>query len=410
MTTNQMKNSNSGVVLSDLVKAFVFLCITGTTFLGAQEHPLSNHHDEERPSYLEGVLPEARETVRIPPPPPGVAPASVRGLYMGAWTFGSERFDGLVALADTTEINSFVIDIKDVDGHLTYRSAVPIAIEIGANDQPRTRSARARLNTLREHGIYAIARIVVGQDWLLAEGKTDWAVHDSRGGFWEDRVGRKWVDVTNDSVWVYAADLASEAVLMGFSEIQFDYVRFPDEPAERMQYAVFPASGGNAERRGTIRRNLTYLRDRVHAMGVPFTIDVFGMTTSARSGMGIGQYWEDFAVLADAVLPMIYPSHYSRGDYGITFPNAEPYETVRRALLPAIERNSRLENPATIRPFLQSFSIRGVLYRAHEVREQIRAVEELGLTDWVFWNARGVYQPGSFRSSSETEIETADGS
>ncbi len=374
----------------------------------AQESANEHHHDAERPSYLEDILPAARETVRIPPPPPGATPASVRGIYLGAWTFGSERFDGLVALADTTEINAFVIDVKDATGFLTYRSAIPTAIEIGANNEPRARDVRRRLATLKEHGIYSIARIVVGKDPLLAEGKSGLAVLDSRGGLWEDRLGHKWIDAYNDSVWVYAADVAAEAILMGFDEIQFDYVRFPDEPAERMQYAIFPSAEEGLTRRAAIRKQLTYLRDRVHAMGAPFTIDVFGMTTSARGSMGIGQYWEDFIGLADAVLPMVYPSHYSRGDYGIPFPNAEPYETVRRALIPAIERSEPFENAGRIRPFLQSFSIRGVVYRAHEIREQIRAVEELGLTDWVFWNARGVYQPGSFRSNSETGVDVTE--
>lgn len=391
--------------LSLFLAALAISAFWDNSLVSAQEPSLSHHHDDERPSYLEGILPDARTAVRIPPPPPGVAPASVRGVYMNGWTFGSERFDNLVALADTTEINAFVIDVKDATGFLTYGSAIPTALEIGANNQPRARDVRERLATLRQHGIYSIARIVVGKDPLLAEGKPGWAIADSRGGLWEDRIGHRWVDANNDSVWIYAADVAAEAIMMGFDEVQFDYVRFPDEPRERMQYAVFPSAEAGVSRRRVIRRQLAYLRERVHAMGAPFTIDVFGMTTSATSGMGIGQYWEDFVVLADAVLPMVYPSHYSRGDYGLTFPNANPYETVRRALLPAIERSARLENTARIRPFLQSFSIRGVRYGAHEIREQIRAVEELGLTDWIFWNARGVYQPGAFRSNSETGLE-----
>lgn len=413
MTKVKLRASSPLGSLPLFLAAFAFSALAGNDVVQAQTPSLSHHHDDERPNYLEGVLPDTRVAVRIPPPPPGVAPASVRGIYMNGWTFGSARFDNLVALADTTEINAFVIDVKDATGFLTYRSAIPIALEIGANNQARALDVRARLEILRRHGIYAIARIVVGKDPLLAEAKPGWAIKDSRGGLWEDRLGHKWIDAYNDSVWVYAADIAIEALMMGFAEVQFDYVRFPDEPPERMRYAIFPSAEQGVTRREAIRRQLAYLRERVHTMGAPFTIDVFGMTTSATSGMGIGQYWEDFIVLADAVLPMVYPSHYSRGDYGLTFPNAEPYETVRRALLPAIERSSRFENAATIRPFLQSFSIRGVRYGAHEIREQIRAVEELGLTDWIFWNARGVYQPGAFRSNSETgleDVETDSGS
>jgi hypothetical protein len=141
------------------------------------------------------------------------------------------------------------------------------------------------------------------------------------------------------------------------------------------------------------------MRDRLAATGVPFTLDIFGLTGSAESGhdMGIGQVWEDLALLSDVVLPMVYPSHYRRGSYGIAHPNAQPYATVRRALQDALAKNRTLENPAKIRPYLQSFSIFRVRYTAAEVREQIRASEDLGLTDWVLWNSSGNYPAAAFR-------------
>ena len=365
-----------------------------------------------RPNYLSEILPPEPAMVPIPPPPAGEAPAAVRGLYISGWTFGSRRLQEFIDLADTTEINALVIDVKDDEGFMTYASSVPTAIEIGANRQPRARDARERLARLNQSGIYTIARIVVAKDPTLANGKPDWAIQDSRGGLWEDALGLHWVDAHNDSVWIYAADVAAEAVLMGFDEVQFDYVRFPDEPPERMQYAVFPSHQEGTSRRASIRRHLTYLRDRVNAMNVPFTIDVFGLTTSARDDMGIGQYWDDFVQLADVVLPMVYPSHYGRGSYGLDYPNAEPYEIITRALRPGIERSERFEQPARIRPYLQSFSIMRPIYRAPELREQIRAVEDLGLTDWVFWNARNRYPENAFRSRdtlpSEEETTRAE--
>ncbi len=198
-------------------------------------------------------------------------------------------------------------------------------------------------------------------------------------------------------MWIYAAQVAAEAVLMGFREIQFDYVRFPDEPAHRMQRAVFTARRPGDTQRAAIRRHVAMLKQRVGALGVPFTLDVFGLTTSAEGGMGIGQYWDDLAQLADVLLPMVYPSHYPRGAYGIPYPNAEPYAVVRRALEDGLRRNSQLTGAARIRPYLQAFTLRRPRYSAAEVRAQIQAVEDLGLTGWVLWNARGVYPAAALR-------------
>jgi hypothetical protein len=380
--------------------AFV-LTTVGLDGVSAQDSARSRwldvHTLDIRPNYLSEILPEDFASIRLPAPPPGEPPAAVRGVYMNAWVFGSDRFYDLLALADTTEINAFVIDVKDVRGFITYRSSIPTAVEIGANRLVRARNVRDRLAILDEHGIHPIARIVVAKDTMLANHKPGWAVRDPDGGLWHDRFGDPWVDAYCDSVWMYAADIAAEAVLMGFREIQFDYVRFPDEPAENLERAIFSARRPGESRRDGIRRNLELAAQRVRALGVPFTADVFGLATSARNDLGIGQYWEDILKITDAILPMVYPSHYHAGAYGIPFPNAEPYETVRRALVDGIERAAAIDGAARIRPFLQSFSIRRVRYTATEVRAEIEAVEDVGLTDWVLWNASGRYPAGAFR-------------
>jgi hypothetical protein len=320
----------------------------------------------------------------------------VRGLYVNAWIFGSQRFYNIVRLADTTEVNALIIDVKDGTGFLTYRSSVPVAIEVGANGLVRAPDVRERLTYLRNRGIHPIARIVVAKDPLLANARPEWAVHDSAGGLWVDRMGHHWVDAYRDSVWLYAADLAEEAVLMGFAEIQFDYIRFPDEPAELLDRAIFPARQPGQSRRNGVTSNLRMIRDRIAPMGVPFTVDIFGLATSAKTDMGIGQYWEDISEIADVVLPMVYPSHYYRGAYGYERPNYEPYNIVRRALADGVARSANMANAARIRPYLQSFSIRRPRYNAPEIRAQMEAVYDLGLTDWVLWNASGRYPADAF--------------
>jgi hypothetical protein len=339
--------------------------------------------------------------------------ASVKALYVNAWAFGSPRLWQLVRLADQTEVNAFVIDVKDDTGCLLYPSDVLVAQQIGANRCARARDARARIDTLLAHGIYPIARIVVAKDPLLAERKASWSVHLASGELWRDRIGSAWVDAYNDSVWVYAADLAREALGMGFVEVQFDYVRFPDEPRERLATAVFPARRHGETERQAIRSHIQLVKALVAPLGAPITFDIFGLTASATDDMGIGQVWEDFISVADVVLPMVYPSHYQRGAYGFAWPNGQPYKIVRRALEDALGRSRGFE-AAEIRPYLQAFTLGRRLprYTWFEIREEIRATEDLGLTSWVLWNPRSVYQRESlrpYRTSSDVTTEVTAG-
>jgi hypothetical protein len=323
----------------------------------------------------------------------------VKALYVNAWAFSSGKLAQLVDLADSTEINAFVVDVKDDTGCLLYPSDVKVAQDIGATRCVRTRDLRSRLDTLRAHDIYVIARIVVAKDPLLAEHRPEWSVQHRDGGLWRDRIGSAWVDAFNDSVWIYAAQLAEEAVHLGFAEVQFDYVRFPDEPKEAMASAIFQSRKAGESQRSGVQAGVAILISRLQPLGVPITFDIFGLTASTTGDLGIGQVWEDFAAVADVVLPMVYPSHYYRGSYGLAVPNAEPYRVVRNALREAIARNEPLERGATIRPYLQAFTLgrRKPRYTPHEIREQIRAAEELGITSWVLWNPRSVYQRDSLR-------------
>ena len=343
--------------------------------------------------------PRQLEPVDWPAPPLVPPPQSVRAIYLNAWAFGSRRFYDLVRLADTTEINAFVIDVKDDTGYLTYPSRVPTAIAITANQQIRAPDVRERLAVLHAHGIFPIARIVVAKDPLLASHKPEWSIHHVDGGLWKDRKGHGWVDAYTDSVWLYAADLGEEAVRLGFGELQFDYVRLPDEPRARMASAVYPGRKGKESSRDGVVRNLRLLRNLVKPLGVPFTIDVFGMTSSTEVDMGIGQIWEDLVTTADVVLPMVYPSHYYGGFYDITHPNSEPYLVVRRAIQDGMTRAAPLGKTAEIRPWLQAFTLGAPRYTAFHVKEQIRAVEDLGLKSWVLWNARSAYDADAFRPS-----------
>ena len=389
--------------LAFLAAAILFWAAPLGRGLFAQQLPASPDSMELRGVELRYILPEPLfDNMTVEP---------VKALYVNAWAFGSSKLWRLVSLADSTEINALVIDVKDDTGCLLYPSDVKVAQDIGATKCVRTRDVRSRLDTLRAHDIYAIARIVVAKDPLLAERKSRWSVQHRDGGLWRDRIGSAWVDAYNDSVWIYAAQLADEAVRLGFDEVQFDYVRFPDEPKEVMALAILPARKSGESQRAGVQAGIAILINRIQPLGVPITFDIFGLTSSATGDLGIGQVWEDFITVADVVLPMVYPSHYYRGSYGLAWPNAEPYRVVRNALSEAIERSRPYANAAMIRPYLQAFTLgrRKPRYTPHEIREQIRAAEELGIDTWVLWNPRSVYQRDSLRPYRSTTTTTVPG-
>ncbi len=324
-------------------------------------------------------------------------PAPLRGLYVNRWAAVGTRMWELIRVARETEVNALVIDVKDDRGLLLYRSRVPLARQIGADTtQPMNhRRLRAVLDTMRIHGIYPIARIVVAKDPLLAGARPDWAIRrrDDPSRPWLDRNGKPWLDPHHVDIWRYASDIACEAVELGFSEVQFDYVRFPDERG-LIRDAVFPLAAGR-ERAVVIREKLLLTREWLRALRVPFAIDVFGLTTSDTTDMGIGQRWEQFADAADMILPMTYPSHYAPGSYGIANPNAHPYAVIDRALKDAKRRNGNVANPGRLIPWYQDFTLGAPRYGAAEVRAQMRAGYDNGVMDWILWNPRSVYNVGA---------------
>ena len=319
-------------------------------------------------------------------------PDVVRGLYVNRWAVLDGRVWNLVAVARTTEVNALVIDVKDDRGYVLYPSSVPLARRIGAdttNPVPMAR-VRALLDTMRANGIYPIARIVVAKDPLLASAVREWAVQRrSDSTAWLDKDGNPWLDPHQRGVWAYAADLAAEAVAIGFSEVQFDYVRFPDEP-RILREARFPLANGRPRDR-VIHEQLAYMRSRMASLHVPMAIDVFGLTTSDTSDMGIGQRWEQFADEADVVLPMTYPSHYSAGMYGLPSPNAAPYETIDRALRDAKARNAKMIRAPDIVPWYQDFTLGEPAYGAEQIRAQMQAGYDNGIRSWILWNASSKY-------------------
>ena len=352
----------------------------------------------------------ARDTVPQAPALLVATPDTLRGLYVNRWAAIGPPMWRLIDIARTTEINALVIDVKDDRGLVLYRSRVPTAHDIGADTTQPMPAARLRavLDTMRVHGIYPIARIVVAKDPLLASARKEWAIRlktcpepsecEDSLAVWLDREGQPWLDPTHPEVWRYAADLGAEAVALGFSELQFDYVRFPDDDRV-IQEGRYAKLEGRV-RAQVIRDQLQMLRDRIKPLGVPMAIDVFGLTASDSTDMGIGQRWEMFIDRADVVMPMIYPSHFAPGTYGIADPNAKPYETIGRALEDATRRTQSVAGAARIVPWYQDFTLGPPPYTAEQVRAQIRSGYASGFPSWVLWNSASRYSVDALRPDS----------
>ena len=341
------------------------------------------------------------DSIRRPKQPLVPTPNPVRGLYVNRWAAIGDRMWQLIDVAKRTEVNALVIDVKDDRGFMLYHSQVPLAKEIGADTtRPMSyRRLRAVLDTMRAYKIYPIARIVVAKDPLLASAKREWSIKRKRDSLpWLDKNGRPWLDPTHPEVWKYAGDLAAEAVNLGFSEVQFDYVRFPDED-RIIREAFFPLMNGRV-RAQVIRDQLGYLRTLVRPLEVPMTIDVFGLSATDTTDMGIGQKWEMFVDQADVVLPMDYPSHFAPGTYGLANPNAHPYATLAHALRDAKARSAGIPNAARIVPWYQDFTLGPPRYGATEVLAQIRAGHDQGIDGWMLWNPGSRYSLEALKPES----------
>lgn len=323
-------------------------------------------------------------------------PDAVRGIYLNAWASGSSRrMEALLDLARRTEINTFVIDIKDATGFLSHRTEIPLAHEIGATEEIRIRDLPGLLARLEEEGIYPIARIVIVKDPLLIAARPELAVQDTAGGVWVDSSDIIWLNPFHRDVWEYHLDIAKEVAAMGFPEIQWDYVRFPDAPRADLERAIFEGADGRTKAQG-IRAFLNHAREELAEVGVMSTADVFGVTTSSARDVGIGQVWEALIDVVDAALPMVYPSHYWQGSFGIQRPNAYPYEIVYRAMRDAARRSAAVEGAGVTRPYLQDFTLGAPRYEAPEVRAQIEATYDAGIREWVMWNPGSRYTEGAY--------------
>lgn len=378
-------------------------------------------------------------------------PEHVRGIYMTQCVVGTPDFrQKLVDIAEKTEINTIVIDIKDYSGKIAFPSDDP-ALAPSVSDKCGAVDMKEFVRSLNEKGIYVVGRITVFQDPYYTEAHPELAVKkaSATSTLWSDYKGLHFIDAGAKPFWDYIVTLSKASFALGFDELNFDYIRFPSDGNMKDIYYPYSEAKVNADadngKAEVVESFFEYLNEQLHGFTVtsvtpdgeiveasPATsADLFGMTTTNTDDLNIGQQLEKALPYFDFVAPMTYPSHYPKGFNGWSDPNEHIYDVVRFSMDEAVKRTlatttsvkalteTRLgtstpavyEKPAydiyKIRPWIQDFDYGGN-YDIPEVKAQIQAAYDAGLNSWVLWSPSNIYTTGALLPEKISGTSTED--
>lgn len=266
---------------------------------------------------------------------------------------------------------------------------------------------------LKARGIYTIARVVAFRDPYLAEKKPEWSLKNADGSLHRDNKGLAWVNPYRQEVWDYLVEVGTQAAKVGFDEIQFDYIRFATDSTMK-QVAFDEADTKGRSKTDIITEFITYAYDKLSAEGIFVSADVFGTIIGSKiDADAVGQVYNDMARHLDYICPMIYPSHYGDGNFGIEHPDTQPYDTIHAALMKSKQDLAIVtaagEDHAIVRPWLQDFTAsylqHYIKYGPAEVRAQIQAVYDAGYDEWILWSASNKYTWDGLLSPEEASQE-----
>ncbi|QDP42116.1 GTP-binding protein [Radiobacillus deserti] len=327
-------------------------------------------------------------------------PDAVRGIYVTGNSAGGSRFNKLVKFIENTELNAMVIDIKEDRGNLTFKPdpASPYA-DIAKN---YIEDPRKMLETLESKGIYPIARIVVFKDTVLAKKRPDLSFKEN-GKVWTNGNGDAFVSPFKKEVWEYNVGIAKMAAELGFQDIQFDYVRFPEGFERRDEELEYDLGEYKNVELSDVKKRVqavtdfvSFARKELEYYDIDVSVDIFGYAATIPETPGIGQNFSKISSNVDVISSMIYPSHWTPY-FGIDFPDKEPYRLVNEYAKVENEVLGALEHAPKSRPWIQDFEAPWLYsgaptqYGKAEVEAQIKALNENGIREFLLWNAGNTY-------------------
>ena len=307
----------------------------------------------------------------------------VKGIYLSGYHFlKEEKIAPIKEILSTTVVNTVVLDVKSDNGHLLYDSEIS---EVEELKNERIKYDTQTLKSFKEEfNIYLIGRVVAFQDPVFSRTYPESAITDIKTGKPYSQDSQYFLDPSDSTSREYILNIALEACLLGFDEIQFDYIRYPDTSYQGLVYDEESNFENRTKNINSFLQNATNL---LHDNGCLTSADIFGYVLNAKNDNGIGQYLETIVDTVDFISPMVYPSHYSKGSFGYSYPNNFPYEVVTAALDAGLSRGVREKS---LRPFLQGF-----WHSSEDVKMNIKAAEDKGL-DWIIWNNSSVYDEDYF--------------
>ncbi len=326
---------------------------------------------------------------------------NIRGIYINGWSAGSEKkISRLLNEMEKSHLNAVVIDLKDVTGRITFTKGLsPVSSQLVI------KNLKKLVDRCHKRGIYVIGRLAVFKDPVLAKSKSDYALKYVLSKDKEKIINSEnWTSPYSKEVWKYNVEVAKKAAELGLDEIQFDYIRFPTL-AKNSKLVIMERK--NHSKSDTIVAFLKYAKEKLEDYQVLISADVFGLTTTVIGDLGIGQDISRMVKYVDYISPMIYPSHYSSGMYGIDNPDSNPYYIIASSLEDAKEKLGR--HSYKLRPWLQDFSLHH-RYEEDEVKAQIEAVEDKELSSWLLWNPQSTYTINAVMEEINREEVVRNGS
>lgn len=369
--------------------------------------------DEKETEETQEEISEVQIHVTTEPRRNRPAPIKVKGIYISAYVAGTQSMmDDIIRHIDETEINAVVIDVKDDNGRITFAMDTPMVNEIGAVKK-FIPDIEGLMKKLKEHNIYTIARVVAFRDPYLPEQKPELALKLGDGSIYRDNKGLAWVNPYKKEIWDYLVEVGIGAHEAGFDEVQFDYIRFSTEKGvSSVIYDEADVQGRS--RTDIITEFIDYAYEKLEKEGIYVAADVFGAIIGGGvDSDSVGQSYGDMAEHLDYICPMIYPSHYGDGNFGIEHPDTQPYNTILAALKGSKEalggHSKAGGGQIVVRPWLQDFTAsylsHYIEYGGAQVREQIQAVYDAGYDEWMLWSAACRYHWDGLLSSQEAQAQ-----